>query len=149
MGKSISPEFHFSSSFFLFNVSLAILLAGVCNQRGAPPLATSTPSLKKHRAHLDLLSIPRLWGKKCQNVSCLFLKKKQNAPRPSEHPPAKGEKMSKRLDGIKGCKYKTSYGIQTGSLMKITLGQQYNVGEKPTVILYIYINRHAGTPEKH
>ena len=34
--------------------------------------------------------------------------------------------------------------------MQITLGQQYNVGEKPTVILYIYIiNRHEGTPEKH
>ena len=33
--------------------------------------------------------------------------------------------------------------------MEITLSQQYNVGEKPTVILYIYINRHAGTPEKH
>ena len=33
--------------------------------------------------------------------------------------------------------------------MQMTLGQQYNVGEKPTVILYIYINRHAGTPEKH
>ena len=32
--------------------------------------------------------------------------------------------------------------------MQITLGQQYNVGEKPTVILYIDINRHAGTPEK-
>ena len=31
--------------------------------------------------------------------------------------------------------------------MQITLGQQYNVGEKPTVILYIYINRHVGTPE--
>ena len=30
----------------------------------------------------------------------------------------------------------------------ITLGQQYNVGEKPTVILYTYINRHAGTPTK-
>ena len=28
--------------------------------------------------------------------------------------------------------------------MVITLGQQYNVGEKPTVILYTYINRHAG-----
>ena len=28
------------------------------------------------------------------------------------------------------------------------LGQQYNIGEKPTVILYTYINRHAGTPEK-
>ena len=30
--------------------------------------------------------------------------------------------------------------------MEITLGQEDNVGEKPTVILYIYINRHAGTP---
>ena len=29
-----------------------------------------------------------------------------------------------------------------------SLGQQYNIGEKPTVILYTYINRHAGTPEK-
>ena len=38
----------------------------------------------------------------------VFLKKKQNAPRPSEHPPARGGKMSKRLGGIKGCKYKTS-----------------------------------------
>ena len=41
----------------------------------------------------------------------LFLKKNQNTPRPSEHPPVMGEKMSKRLGGIKGCKYKTSYGI--------------------------------------
>ena len=28
--------------------------------------------------------------------------------------------------------------------MVVTLGQQYNVGEKPIVILYTYINRHAG-----
>ena len=34
------------------------------------------------------------------------LKKNQSAPRPSEHPPVMGEKMSKRLGGIKGCKYK-------------------------------------------
>ena len=34
-----------------------------------------------------------------------FLKKNQNAPRPSEHPPIRGEKMSKRLGGIKGCKF--------------------------------------------
>ena len=27
--------------------------------------------------------------------------------------------------------------------MQITLGQQYNVGEEPTVILYICINRHV------
>ena len=30
--------------------------------------------------------------------------------------------------------------------MVVILGQQYNVGEKPTVILYIYINRHAEQP---
>ena len=28
------------------------------------------------------------------------LKKNLNAPRPSEHPPVRGEKMSKRLGGI-------------------------------------------------
>ena len=34
--------------------------------------------------------------------------------------------------------------------MVVTLGQQYNVGEKPTVTLYTYyyIDRHAGTPNK-
>ena len=32
--------------------------------------------------------------------------------------------------------------------MKVTLDQQYHVGEKPTVILYTYINHHAGTPNK-
>ena len=32
--------------------------------------------------------------------------------------------------------------------MEIILGQQYNIREEPTVILYTYIiNRHAGTPE--
>ena len=33
-------------------------------------------------------------------------------------------------------------------MVVITLGPQYNVGEKPTVILYTYINRHAGTANK-
>ena len=42
-----------------------------------------------------------------ESVSDIRLKKNQNAPRPSEHPPVRGEKMSKRLGGIKGCKYKT------------------------------------------
>ena len=32
--------------------------------------------------------------------------------------------------------------------MVVTLGQQCNVGEKSTVILYTYINRHAGTTRK-
>ena len=58
--------------------------------------------------------------------------------------------MSKRLGGIKGCKYKTSSWHLNGFPDGITLGQQYSVGEKPTVILHIYINRrHAGTPKKH
>ena len=48
--------------------------------------------------------------------------------------------MSKRLGGIKGAANTIPlHGIQTGSPMQITLGPQYNVGEKPTVILYIYI----------
>ena len=33
-------------------------------------------------------------------------------------------------------------------MVEVTLGQQYNIGKKPTVVLYTYINRHAGTPEK-
>ena len=30
-----------------------------------------------------------------------------------------------------------------------TSGRQYNIGEKPSVILYTYINLHAGTPKPH
>ena len=58
--------------------------------------------------------------------------------------------MSKRLGGIIGCKYKTSSWHLNGFPYNIvvTLSQQYNVGEKPIVILYTYINRHAGTPKK-
>ena len=50
-----------------------------------------------------------------------------------------GEKMSKRLGGIKGCKYKTSSWHLNRFPMQITLGQQYNVGEKPTVILCVCV----------
>ena len=32
--------------------------------------------------------------------------------------------------------------------MVVALGEQYHVGEKPTEIQYIYIDRHAGTPNK-
>ena len=60
-----------------------------------------------------------------------------------------GKKMSKRLGGIIGCKDKTSswhlIGFPDGSNIGSTL---HHVGEKPTVILYTYINRHAGTPSK-
>ena len=78
-----------------------------------------------------------------------FLKKNQNAPRPYEHPPVRGGgKYQNVYVGSKAANTKPLHDIQTGSPMEITLGQQYNVGEKPTIILYTYINRHAGTPEK-
>ena len=43
--------------------------------------------------HTESIDIPLLYG--------ICLKKNQTTPRPSEHPPVMGEKMSKRLGGIK------------------------------------------------
>ena len=65
-----------------------------------------------------------------------------------------GGKVSKRLGGIKRLQIQiTSSSWHLNRFPdadNIALGPQHNVGEKPTVILYIYIiNRHAGTPEKH
>ena len=55
--------------------------------------------------------------------------------------------MSKLLvGGIIGCKDKTSpWHLNRFPDGLVTLGQQYDVGEKPTVILYTYINRHEET----
>ena len=40
--------------------------------------------------------------------------------------------------------------VSNGFSNVTTSGQQYNIGEKPSVILYTtYINLHAGTPKKH
>ena len=72
---------------------------------------------------------------------CCCLKRNQNAPRPSEHLPVRGGGISKRLGWIKGCKYKTSSWYLNGFPDGIvTLGQQYNVGEKPTVILTVHLH---------
>ena len=48
----------------------------------------------------------------------------------------------------KGYKYKATTWYLTGfpTELAVTLGQQYNVGEKPTVVLYTYINHHAQPP---
>ena len=51
-------------------------------------------------------------------------KKNENAPRPSEHPPVKGKKMSKRLGGIIGCKYKTSSWHLNGFLDGSNIGSK-------------------------
>ena len=50
-------------------------------------------------------------------------KKNQNAPRPSEHPPARGKNKTSSWH-----LNRFPYGSNIGS-------QQYNIGEKPTVIL--------------
>ena len=38
--------------------------------------------------------------------------------------------------------------VLKGFLNRVKWGQQYNIGEKPTVTLYIYINHHVGTPKQ-
>ena len=53
--------------------------------------------------------------------------------------------MSKSLGGNIGWRDNiTSNGLVPSV---VALGQQYNIGEKPTVILYAYINHHAETPK--
>ena len=37
-------------------------------------------------------------------MTCSFFKKNQSTPRPSEHPPVMGGKMSKHLGEVKGYK---------------------------------------------
>ena len=61
------------------------------------------------------------------------------------HPPS-GGKMSKDLGESIGCVgTKTLYCIK-GFLNVVTWSKQY-IGEKPTVLLYTDIDRHAGTPK--
>ena len=62
-----------------------------------------------------------------------FIKKNQNAPRPSE--PSQGGKMSKRLGGIKGCKYKNIFMAFSYIITIIILGH----------IISVYPPRYANT----
>ena len=65
---------------------------------------------------------------------------------PSEHPPVRGKYVKTfRWDH----RLQRFHGIKTGSPIAVTLGQQYNVGAKPTVILYTYIDSHAETKLKN
>ena len=53
-------------------------------------------------------------------VEILCLKKNQNAPRPSEHPPVRGKNVKTR-SGIIGCKYETSLWHLNGFLYGSTV----------------------------
>ena len=99
------------------------------------------------------LSIP-LRGKNVKMVlggiiGCF--KENLNAPIDLLSIPQSGGKMSKRLGEIVGCKYKTSpwhlNEFPDGSNIGATV-QIVNAGDKPTVILYTYTNRHAGHQTK-
>ena len=73
--------------------------------------------------------------------------KNLNASKPSEHAPP-GEKLSKGLGGNIGCRDKDFFMVSEGFPNNVTTsGQQNNIREKPSVILYTYINHHAGTPK--
>ena len=77
-------------------------------------------------------------------------KKNLNASRPSEHPTVKGKNVktfrwNHRLQRQNLVIPVDLNGFPDGSNIGSTV---YYAGEKPTVLLYTYINRHAGTPEK-
>ena len=84
----------------------------------------------------------------------LFLKKNLNASRPSEHPLVIRGKKCQNVYLV----HSWDHRLQRQNLLMpfnrvpqwylVTLGQQYHVGENPTVILYTYINRYAGKPDK-
>ena len=57
-----------------------------------------------------------------------------SASKPSEHPPSR-VKISKGLGGNIGCR-QNFFMVPNGFPNVTTSGQQYNIGEKPSVILY-------------
>ena len=69
------------------------------------------------------------------------MKKRQqnlNACKPSELPPS-GGKLSNLGENI-GCRDKNSSRYREGFPIVDTSGQQYNIGEKPTVTLSVHLH---------
>ena len=44
---------------------------------------------------------------------------------------------------------RSDFSLNNNNNNEITSGQQYNIGGKPTVMLYTYINHHVGTSKLH
>ena len=82
----------------------------------------------------------------------ICLKKNLNASRPSEHPPVRGKNVKTfRWDHIRLQRqnlFMAFKRVPRWYILIVTLGQQCNIGEKPVLMLYANINRHAGTPDK-
>ena len=82
--------------------------------------SNSRPNVSEVTCYLWATGATGLWV-------LLFKEKSERAARPSEHPPVRGKKMSKRWGGITGCKYKTPiYTV-------VALGQQI-VGDYSRVL---------------
>ena len=100
------------SSLFLLSVCFLFMFSIL--SRRCPLLATSCPSFF---CVLSMLISDSRFDLVWFRLSCdhgwirsgsVNVRKQKQQPRPSEHPPVRGENISKRLGGIKGCKYKTS-----------------------------------------
>ena len=74
------------------------------------------------------------------------LKKNLNASEPSEHPPQVEECLKVQV-GKLAVETKTLHGIKRVPQCNYIGSTEYNIGEKPSVLLYTYINLHAGTPK--
>ena len=81
----------------------------------SPPLHCKLTliTMEGHQNRSRLVIIQYFWTKSSGTV--IFLGEIRlkigfgpECARPSEHPPVRGEKMSKCLRGVEGCKYKTS-----------------------------------------
>ena len=85
-----------------------------------------TKCCKTYSSRLHTVQYRLCMETRCGHDVLCYLKKNQNAPRPSKHPPVRGGGMSKRLGGIEGYKYKTSswyingfpYGNNIGSTVE-------------------------------
>ena len=65
---------------------------------------------------------------------------------PADHVPDWQPRVLLGMVEARSVNVKKTTTTTTTTNMVVTLGQQHNIREKPTVILYTYINRHAGTP---
>ena len=95
------------NSTVVVQVSSSVVLIGVLQDYNRSILL-SIGTCIKYFIIVSIVPVSRSNGYSLVEIRYYCINKNQSTPRPSEHPPVMGGKMSKRLGGIKGCKYKTS-----------------------------------------
>ena len=77
-----------------------------------------------------------------------MFKKNLNASKPSEHPPQVEQCLEVYVGTL--AVEANLFMVSKGFPNVTTSGRQSdNIGEKPSITLYTYINLHAGTPKPH